>query len=95
MIITVVGSRLHLVEHGKAVVALVPLGQGIVDFKKYFGLLKSLKIQGPFFMHFEYPLGGVENGATKLTITEKEVTSAMKRDVEKFREMLTEAGIRN
>jgi L-ribulose-5-phosphate 3-epimerase len=82
-------------KDGKAVVGLVPLGQGIVDFKKYFGLLKSLKIQGPFSMHFEYPLGGVENGATKLTITEKEVTSAMKRDVVKFREMLKEASIRN
>jgi L-ribulose-5-phosphate 3-epimerase len=82
-------------KDGKAVVGLVPLGQGIVDFKKYFGLLKSLEIEGPFSMHFEYPLGGVENGATKLTITEKEVTSAMKRDVVKFREMLKEAGIRN
>jgi L-ribulose-5-phosphate 3-epimerase len=82
-------------KDGKAAMALVPLGQGIVDFEKFFGLVKAMKIQGPFSMHFEYPLGGIENGTRKLTIPEKEVTGAMKRDVMKFREMLKDAGIRN
>jgi L-ribulose-5-phosphate 3-epimerase len=81
-------------KDGKPVTELVPLGEGIVDFTKYFSMLKTLNIQGPFSMHFEYPLGGVENGTKSLTIPEREVTSAMKRDLVKFREMLKVAGIR-
>ena len=82
-------------KDGKAVTEVVPLGQGTVDFKKYFSLLKALNIHGPFSMHYEYPLGGVENGATSLTISEKDVIAAMKRDLSKFKAILKEHGIRN
>jgi L-ribulose-5-phosphate 3-epimerase len=79
---------------GKWATEIVPLGQGMVDFTKFFGLLKSLGIDGPFSMHFEYPLGGVENGATTLTIDRSEVVGAMKRDLIKFRQILNTARIR-
>jgi L-ribulose-5-phosphate 3-epimerase len=46
-------------------------------------------------MHFEYPLGGVENGTTRLTIPEADVLNAMKKDLEKLRGMLKDAGIRD
>lgn len=81
-------------KDGKPAMELVPLGEGIVDFTKYFSMLKALNIRGPFSMHFEYALGGVENGTKSLTIPEKDVTTAMKRDLVKFREMLKVAGIR-
>lgn len=73
---------------------IVPLGEGMVDFKKYFELIKSLKIKGPFSMHFEYPLGGAENGAKVLTVDQADVIKAMRRDLAKLRDMLTAAGIR-
>jgi hypothetical protein len=44
-------------------------------------------------MHFEYPLGGAENGAKQITVPKEEVMNAMKRDLSKFRSMLSEAGI--
>lgn len=39
----------------KATVDNVPLGQGAVDFDKYFGLVRQLGIGGPMSVHFEYP----------------------------------------
>jgi L-ribulose-5-phosphate 3-epimerase len=79
---------------GKGVMELVPFGEGIVDFPRYLGMLQSFKIRGPFSMHFEYPLGGIENGTKTLTIPERDVIDAMKRDLIRFREMLRSAGIR-
>jgi len=31
------------------------VGEGMVDFKAYFDLIRELKISGPISMHFEYP----------------------------------------
>jgi len=59
----------------------VPLGKGMVDFDRYFKLLKQLNITGDFTMHFEYELGGAEKGAFKLTIPPEVVISALKRDL--------------
>jgi L-ribulose-5-phosphate 3-epimerase len=78
----------------KWVTELVPLSKGMVDFTKFFSLIKSLGIDGPFSMHFEYPLGGVENGTTKLSIDKSEVVNSMTRDLKKFRQMLNTARIR-
>lgn len=72
---------------------VVPIGEGMIDYKKYLQLLKEFGLDGPFSMHFEYPLGGVENGAKQITVPKEEVTKAMKRDLTKFRTMLSEAGI--
>lgn len=72
---------------------VVPLGEGMVDYQKYFSLLKEYNLKGPFSMHFEYPLGGAESGARKLTIPKEPVLGAMKRDIIKFRQMLSGAGL--
>jgi len=80
-------------KDGKWATEVVPIGEGMVDFGKYFDLIRSLKISGPFSMHFEYPLGGVENGTKALTIDRTLVTNAMKRDLTRFKQMLTTAGI--
>jgi L-ribulose-5-phosphate 3-epimerase len=72
---------------------VVPIGEGMIDYKKYLSLLKEYQLNGPFSMHFEYPLGGVENGAKGITIARDEVMKAMKRDLLLFKKMLSEAGI--
>jgi sugar phosphate isomerase/epimerase len=68
----------------------VPLGEGMVDFKKYFGLLKQYRINGPMSLHCEYPLGGAEDGARKLTISKDEFLAALKKDLAKLRGWLAE-----
>jgi sugar phosphate isomerase/epimerase len=72
---------------------LVPLGEGMVDFKKYFGLVKQYGISGPISLHFEYDLGGADTGKTTLNLPAADVLSAMKRDLETLRKMLKEAGL--
>lgn len=42
---------------GKAREIYVPVGEGVVDFPAYFGLLKELGIITPITFHLEYPLG--------------------------------------
>jgi sugar phosphate isomerase/epimerase len=39
-----------------------PLGEGMVDFKRYFELLKQNNINVPISLHVEYDLGGAEHG---------------------------------
>ena len=59
----------------------VPLGEGMVDFKRYFSLLKKYQINVPISLHIEHDLGGAEKGAKKITISKKEVFAKMKNDL--------------
>jgi len=72
---------------------LVPLGEGMVDFKKYFNLVKQYNITGPMSLHFEYPLGGADTGKKQITISREEVLNAMKHDLLTLRNMLKEADL--
>lgn len=65
-----------------------PLGEGIVDFIQYAGLLNEYNIPGNMTMHFEYPLGGAENGSSELTVDPQVVVTALKKDLEKLRTFL-------
>lgn len=58
-----------------------PLGKGMVDFNRYFSLLKKYQINVPISLHLEYELGGAEHGATKISIDKKEVFAQMKKDL--------------
>lgn len=58
-----------------------PLGEGMVDFNRYFSLLKKYEINVPISLHLEYPLGGAEHGDTKIIIDQKDVFSQMKKDL--------------
>lgn len=66
----------------------VPLGQGMVDFKKYFGLLRSLPESIPICLHVEYPIGGAEHGKKSITMSAEEVMKTMKADLDFVRKML-------
>ena len=66
-----------------------PLGEGMVDFKSFFQTLNTLKMTCPICMHFEYPLGGAENGATQLSIEQEKIRTAMRKDLQKMRDLLS------
>ncbi|UFH52263.1 sugar phosphate isomerase/epimerase [Spirosoma sp. KNUC1025] len=72
---------------GKWTVQDVPLGEGMIDFKTYFNLLKKSQLRVPVTLHIEYPAGGAEHGATKLSVSQNEVFTAMKRDLKRFKEL--------
>jgi len=80
-------------KEGKWSSESVPLGEGMVDYKKYLGLLKQCNIRGPISIHYEYPLGGADQGAKALTMKREEVISAMRKDLTILKRYLTEASL--
>ncbi|WP_299779720.1 TIM barrel protein [uncultured Formosa sp.] len=74
------------VVNGKWEPVNVPMGEGMVDFKRYFSLLKQYKINVPVSLHVEYDLGGAERGLDKITIPKKEVLARIKKDLAFIRE---------
>ena len=68
-----------------------PLGQGMVDFKAFFRILKEAEINVPVTFHFEYDLGGAEWGGRDLSINPEKVYEAMHRDIETFKTLWNEA----
>lgn len=71
----------------------VPLGEGMVDFKQYFKLVKSLNIGGPISMHFEYPVYDKANKNLSQKERRKQTITNMRRDLTALRTMLKEAGL--
>ena len=65
----------------------VPIGEGMVDFNAYFRLLKQANVRVPVSLHVEYPMGGAEHGATKLSIPQNELFAAMKRDLNRLKQL--------
>lgn len=70
-----------------------PLGEGMVNFKRYFAMLKEIRFSGPMQMHFEYPLGGADKGAKNLTIDKAKVVGAMRKDLTTLKGWLRDAGL--
>jgi len=68
----------------------VPLGEGMVDFAGYFKLLKKYNMHPPISLHIEYPLGGAQNGATKLTIPKEQAVAAIRKDLALLKTWLKE-----
>lgn len=63
-----------------------PLGEGMVDWKQYFKILRQVEFQGPISLHLEYEIPG-------LTPSQKEENTmiAAKRDLEFLKAKLLEA----
>ncbi len=70
----------------------VPLGEGMVDFKQYFKLVKSLNIGGPISLHYEYPVYDKANKNLSQKERRRQTITAMRRDLTALRTMLKEAG---
>jgi sugar phosphate isomerase/epimerase len=72
----------------KWVAESVPLGEGLVDFSAFLNLINQYHISGPVTMHFEFPLGGAEDGQQKINITAEEFKATIKNELEKFKSLL-------
>jgi sugar phosphate isomerase/epimerase len=70
-----------------------PIGEGMVKLPQFFGMVAETDFDGPVQLHFEYPLGGANNGARQLTIPREQVVSAMKKDLTAVRAGLSQAGL--
>tara|TARA_R110001583_G_scaffold23950_1_gene87789 strand:- start:1011 stop:1976 length:966 start_codon:yes stop_codon:yes gene_type:complete len=67
--------------NGKWEAINTPIGEGSVDFTKYFKLLKKHNLKPPVSLHLEYPLGGAEKGNETISVDKKVVFDAMKKDL--------------
>ncbi|AJR04355.1 sugar phosphate isomerase/epimerase family protein [Siansivirga zeaxanthinifaciens] len=73
--------------NGKWEAINVPIGEGMVDFIKYFKLLKQYKLKPPVSLHLEYDLGGAEKGNAEISIDKKLVFDAMKKDLKSVQQL--------
>ena len=70
------------------------LGEGMVDFKRFFSMAKSAGFVGPLQLHFEYPeLGGADSGKKTFTVPKERLLAIFRRDLTKVRGILREAGM--
>ena len=78
-------------RNGKWETVNVPMGEGMVDFKRFFGLLKQYQIKVPASLHLEYPIGGAEHGDREISIPAEQVYEAMHKDLEYVKKMWKES----
>ncbi|MUU76993.1 sugar phosphate isomerase/epimerase family protein [Winogradskyella endarachnes] len=77
--------------NGKYKVINVPIGEGMVDFIKYFKLLKSYGLNPPVSLHLEYDLGGAEKGRSEFKVDKKVVFDAMRSDLKMIQKLWKQA----
>jgi sugar phosphate isomerase/epimerase len=70
-----------------------PLSEGMVRFPEFFRMVAAWGFSGPLQLHFEYPLGGSEEGKGELTGSKQEVFRAMKQDLAQLRSYLKAANL--
>jgi sugar phosphate isomerase/epimerase len=69
-------------------------GQGMVNYPKFFSMLKTNGFQGPVQVHYEYPeLGEAHAGRTTLDIPKEKFLAILKRDLDYVRAGMKTAGI--
>jgi hypothetical protein len=71
---------------------MVPMGVGVVDIFRYATVLRDLNFNGPMELQAEYPNGGAERGAEKLTLPREMVIGNLKRDVLTIRAAFQQSG---
>jgi len=90
---TVIKDFIWQKEIGKWKITNVPLGEGMVDFETYIEEYKSLGIEGPVTIHYEYDLGGAESGKKNPTMSLDKISVNLKRDLDWLRGKFTEHGL--
>jgi sugar phosphate isomerase/epimerase len=71
----------------------VPLGTGMVDLPQLAEVLKEISFSGPVEIQAEYPNGGAQNAADKLTLPRAIVLGNMKRDLLTLKAAFGPAGL--
>jgi len=66
---------------GKWKLVNTPMGEGMVDFHRYFGMLKESGMNYPVSLHCEYDLGGAEKGKREPTMPREQILAAIRQDV--------------
>jgi len=79
------------VVDGKWKLVNTPMCQGMVDFKRYFGMLKNAGMDYPVSLHCEYDLGGAEKGKKDPTMPREHILAAIKQDVDAIKRIWSEA----
>lgn len=77
----------------KWVIENVPLGEGIVNFKKYFALVKELGITSPISLHVEYPVLTADEKKLPAAEQRARIIAVLKRDREWLEATLRVAGV--
>jgi sugar phosphate isomerase/epimerase len=80
-------------KDGKWSSETVPLGEGAVDFRRYFELVRKFGISCPVSIHYEYPTGGAEHGAQEITMKRDELLTIMRKDLLTLKGFLKEASL--
>jgi hypothetical protein len=70
----------------------VPMGTGLVDIFRYAAAMRDINFNGPMELEAEYPLGGAESAADKLTLPREQVIGSMKRDILTMRAAFEQSG---
>jgi sugar phosphate isomerase/epimerase len=79
---------------GKWDVRWCPMGEGMVDTTQFLEMIKAAGFTGPLQLHMEYDeLGGADTGKRKITVSREEFVRLAKRDVERLRANMREAGV--
>ena len=79
---------------GKWDVRWCPMGGGMVSTVRFLEMMKAANFTGPVQLHMEYEeLGGADSGKRSLTVSRDEFTRLARRDVQRFRTNLREAGL--
>lgn len=74
-------------EDGKFKPVTVSLGQGIVNFNKYFELINKRKHTGPVSIHYEYPLISPEYMNESISKQMERIIPVLRRDLEIYKKM--------
>lgn len=70
------------------------LGDGMVDWSRYFAMLKQAKVPMPLQLHLEYEeLGAAGTGKKTLDLPKERVVGMIRRDLEKLKELRGQAGL--
>ena len=71
----------------------VPLGEGMVDFSKYFDLLKEFKIICPVSVHYEYQYGRADSDGQPTALEKGKTFLALKNDLQTLKRYFREANL--
>lgn len=74
-------------------VVQVPLGTGMDDLPQFASILKEIGFSGPIEVQAEYPNGGANNAADKITLPRAQLLGAMKRDLLALRAAFEPSGL--
>ena len=73
-------------NRGRWTVRFVPLGTGVVDFRRYFAMRKKHGINGPLSIHYEFDPGDDKSLPTRERM--KRIMPAVRKEVETLRSFL-------